>query len=321
MSFEHSRNVRYRNPPVVDALEKNCADFNSASSLHGCLAIAYVLLLRRAIPLPVLIPEPPLFIELPARAVIDGVLLLPITHEIIDRAAASRWLKPGAKLLADLAAQRLQEAKCASDLKTESSADAAAALNYAVKARAQALKRTGLATAAAEACVCQRQKIESADSAAVAAELSAAAAEEVARKKPTPTNTQKAAASTKLATEARSLHRTEIRALKPLEEKASAALKAQIEAISVAEKAESAAAVEATAAETAATLEIQAIAAAQKAAEDRGPSWTWFDDNGRHFQTASKAATPNCSVAYGALNDRQRYCFSQILTELLCGDL
>ena len=129
------------------------------------------------------------------------------------------------------------------------------------------------------------------------------------------------AASTKLATEARSLHRTEIRALKPLEEKASAALKAQIEAISVAEKAESAAAVEATAAETAATLEIQAIAAAQKAAEDRGPSWAWFDDNGRHFQTASKAATPNCSVAYGALNDRQRYCFSQILTELFCGDL
>ena len=125
--------------------------------------------------------------------------------------------------------------------------NAAAAMNYAVKARAQALKRTGLVATAEEACVCQRQKIQSADSNAVAAELNAAAAEEIARKKPTPTNTQKAAALVKLAAEARSSHRTEIRALKPLEEKASSALKAQKEAISVAEKAESVAAAEATA--------------------------------------------------------------------------
>lgn len=301
---------------VSDALEHNCRDFTVSSSLHGCLAIAHSLLLHGAIPSPHLVPDPPLFLDLPARALVDKVLLLPITHAIIDRAAAIRWLKPGAKLLADLAALKSHQAKCAGEAKREACRDAVAARGCAVKARALAIKKTDLAAKSADACEQQRLKIASADSAAEAAEKTAAAAEEIARKKPTPTNTQKAAAATKLAAEARAAYRTEMRALKPLEEKASLTLKAQSEAISVAEQAEITAENEEAAAKTAAALEVQAIADASKAADDRGPSWTWYDDNGRHFGLATKAVTPNCSVSYGALNDRQRYCFSQTLSAL-----
>ena len=302
---------------MVDALEHNCRDFPSASSLHGCLAIAHCLLSLGAISSPHLVPDPPLFLALPARASAHQVLLLPVPHETIDRAAAVRWLKPGAKLLADLAALKMQQAKSAGDAKSEASADAVAARCCAVKARALAVKKTALAASAEEACAQQRMKITSADSAAEAAEKTAAAAEEVARKKPTPTNTQKAAAATKVAAEARSAHRAENRALKPLEEKAAAAIKARSEALSVAEKAEVTAVEYETAAEAAAAHEQQAVVEAKKAADERGPSWTWYDDNGRHFGFATKAATPNCSVSYGALNDRQRYCFSQIVSALL----
>ncbi len=302
---------------MADALEHNCRDFPSASSLHGCLAIAHCLLSLGAISPPNLVPDPPLFLALPARALVDQVLLLPITHATIDRAAAIRWLKPGAKLLADLATLKMQQAKSAAEAKSEACADAIAARNCAVKARALAVKKTALAANAEEACAQQRLKIVSADSAAEAAEKTASAAEEIARKKPTPTNTQKAAAATKVAAEARSAHRAEIRSLKPLEEKASAAMKARSEAFSVAEKAEVTAVDYEAAAETAAAFEHQAVVDAKKAADDRGPSWTWYDDNGRHFGFATKAATPNCSVTYGAMNDRQRYCFSQIMSALL----
>lgn len=301
---------------AAHALEHNCRDFVVASSLHGCLAIAHSLLSLGAIPSPHLIPEPPLFVDLPARAYVDKVLLLPITHATIDRAAATRWLKPGAKVLADLATLKMHEAKCAGDAKSEALADATAARNCAVKARALAIKKTALAEKAAEACAQQRVKIESADTAAEASEKIAAAAEEVARKKPTPTNTQKAAAATKTAADARSVHKNEIRALKPLEAEASATIKAQKEALSVAGKSEAVAADQEAAAQAAVSAELQAIADAQKAADDRGPCWSWYDDNGRHFGLATKAVTPNCSVTYGALNDRQRYCFSQILSAL-----
>ncbi len=262
-------------------------------------------------------PDPPLFLELPACAFIDKVLLLPITHAVIDRAAAIRWLKPGAKQLADLAALKLHQAKCATETKIAACADAVAARACAVKARTLALKKNDLSKQAADACVHQRLKIQSADAAAIDAEKIAATAEELARKKPTPTNTQKAEAATKLAAAARSAHRTEIRALKPLEEKAAASAKALSEALSVAEQAETAATAEEAAANAATASELHAIVDAKNAADDRGPSWTWYDDNGRHFKFATKAASPNCTVAYGALNDRQRYCFIQILNSLL----
>lgn len=280
------------------------------------MAIAHSLLSLGAVSAPPLTPNPPLFIELPAKAFVDKVLLLPITHEIIDRAAGTRWLKPGAKLLADLADLRAQQAKAAGETKAEAYVYAAEARSAAVKARLFAATKTVSATKAAEACVRQRQAIESADAAAIAAEKVSAAAEEHARKKPTPTNTQKAAAETKLAAEARATHRAEIRALKPLEEKAATTLKAQKEAISAAQKAEAVANVEEATAETATALEIKAIADSKVAAEDRGPCWSWYDDNGRNFGYTTKVASPNCSVTYGALNDRQRYCFSQILIAL-----
>lgn len=301
---------------VLDALETNCKDFSAASSLHGCLAIAHCLLLLGAISAPTLTPNPPLFLELPAKAFVDKVQLLPITHETIDRAAGTRWLKPGAKLLADLADLRAHQAKAAGEARAQANVDAAEARSAAVKARAFAGKKTESATKAAEASVRQRQAIESADVAAVAAEKIAASVEEHARKKPTPTNTQKAAAEAKLAADARATHRAEIRALKPLEEKAATTLKAQKEALSAAEKAEATAIVEEAAAETAAALEIKAIEDSKVAADDRGPCWSWYDDNGRNFGTTTKVASPNCSVTYGALNDRQRYCFSQILIAL-----
>jgi hypothetical protein len=302
---------------VADALESNCKDFSPSSSLHGCLAIVHSLLRLEAIPLPLFVPTPPLFLDLPACAFIDKILLLPTTHAIIDRAAAIRWLKPGAKQLADLAALKLHQAKCASEARVAACADAIAARNCAVKARALAVRKTDLSKQAADACAHQRLKIQSADAAAVDAEKNAATAEELARKKPTPTNTQKSEAATKLAAAARSAHRTEIRTLKPLEEKAALCVKAQSEALSVADQAETTANFEEAAADAASALEVQAIADAQKAADDRGPSWTWYDDNGRHFKFATKAASPNCTVAYGALNDRQRYCFIQILNFLL----
>ncbi len=302
---------------VVDALGSNCRDFSSSSSLHGCLAIAHTLLTLGAVPAPLSAPMPPLFSELPACAFIDKILLLPITHEVIDRAAAIRWLKPGAKQLADLAALKLHQAKCASEAKVAACADAISARTCAVKAGALATKKIELLKQATDACARQQLKIQSADVAAADAEKNAATAEELARKKPTPTNTQKAEAATKLAAAARSAHRTELRALKPLEEKATQATKAQSEALSIAEKAETAATVEEAAADAATASELQAIADAKVAADNRGPSWTWYDDNGRHFKFATKAASPNCTVTYGALNDRQRYCFVQILNFLL----
>jgi hypothetical protein len=302
---------------VVDALESNCRDFSCSSALHGCLAIAHSLFVLGAITPPLPLQAPPLILELPACALVDKVLLLPITHATIDRAAAIRWLKPGAKQLADLAALRLHQAKCAEDAKREACADAVAARSIAVKARALAVKKTELLKQAVQACEQQRLKIQSADSAAADAEKLATAAEELARKKPTPTNTQKAETATKSAAAARSVHRTEVRALKPLDEKVASYIKAESEALSVAQKAETVAAGQEAAADSAAALEAQAIADAQKAADDRGPSWTWYDDNGRHFKFATKAASPNCSVSYGALNDRQRYCFIQILHSLL----
>jgi hypothetical protein len=258
-----------------------------------------------------------LFLDLPAWVSVDKVLLLPISHAVIDRAAAVRWLKPGAKQLADLAALKLDQAKCAGHAKREACADATAARSCAVKARALAMKKSILLKQAEEACAHQRLKIQSADSAAADSEKLAAAADELARKKPTPSNTKKAEAATKLAAAARSTYRTEVRSLKPLEEKAASALKAESEALSAAQEAEAVAATQEAVADTATALEVCAISDAQKAADDRGPSWTWYDDNGRHFKFATKALTPNCSVSYGALNDRQRHCFIQILHSLL----
>jgi hypothetical protein len=285
--------------------------------LHGCLAIVHSLLNLGAVPLPPLIPSPPLFLELSAKASIEKIMLLPVTHAVIDRAASLRWLKPGAKLLADLASLKLHLATEAGNAKKEANADATAARSAAIKAKSLAAKKGDVAVKADEDCCAQRLIIQSADTAAIAAETAALAAEEIARKKPTPTNMQKAATATKLAAEARSAHRQETRALKPLEEKAGSARKAYGDAVSNAEKAESAAIAEEEKAAMAEALEIRAISEANTAAQDRGPSWSWYDDNGRNFGYATKVASENCRVSYGALNDRQRYCFIQVLKSLL----